>query len=70
MSQKNNQTIQQKMAQLDEYVAWFDSDDFALEAAFDRFKQAEVLAKDIENELDTMKNEINVLKKRFDVDSE
>ena len=30
-----HKTIQEKTAELDAIVAWFDSDDFALEEAFD-----------------------------------
>ena len=41
---KSKQTIQQKTAKLNELVAWFDSEEFTLEAALDHFKQAEVLA--------------------------
>ncbi len=68
MSEKNNTTIQEKVAQLHELVAWFDGDDFQLEEAFDRFKEAEKLAETIESDLDTMKNEITILKKRFDTE--
>ena len=66
MSNKSNPTIQDKMEQLDTLIAWFDSDEFQLEGAFDRFKQAEELAVEIEKELDEMKNDIHVLKQRFD----
>ncbi len=67
MSQKN-ETIAQKMAKLDELVAWFDSDEFELEQAVDRFKVAEKLAESIQDDLKNLKNEINVIKQRFDQD--
>lgn len=63
---KNDKTIQQKIAELDELVAWFDSDDFTLEAALDKFKQAEQLANEIEKDLKSIKNEIEVVKQKFD----
>ena len=63
---KNNKTIQEKIAELDTLVAWFDSDDFTLETALEKFKQAETLAKAIEDDLSSLKNEIEVVKQKFD----
>ena len=65
MSQENK-TIKQKMDELSELIAWFDSDDFALEEAIDCFKAAEKLAGTIETELMSFKNDITVLKQKFD----
>lgn len=65
MSAKSK-TIQDKMDELATQVAWFDSDDFNLEEAMGRFKQAEALASEIERELTGIKNDITVLKQRFD----
>lgn len=65
MSQ-NDKTIQQKLAELDGLVAWFDSDDFVLEQALDHYAAAEKLAAEIEHDLSTMKNQITVLKQKFD----
>jgi len=65
MSAKNNLTITEKTAKLDTLVAWFDSDDFELEKALDKFKEAEQLAAEIEHDLATMKNNIEVVKASF-----
>ena len=65
MSSKNK-SIQDKTAELTNLVSWFDSDEFQLELALDKFKQAEKLAADIENDLTTLKNEINIVKQKFD----
>ena len=65
MSDKNK-NLQQKMDDLSELIAWFDSDDFALEEAIDRFKAAEKLATEIETDLSSFKNDITVLKQKFD----
>ena len=65
MSQKNK-TIQEKMDELSGLIAWFDSDEFSLEEAIDRFKVAEALADDIEKELSSFKNDITILKQKFD----
>lgn len=61
-----NKTIQDKMDELNSLIGWFDSEDFALEQAIDKFKTAEALAADIEKDLKTFKNDITVLKKKFD----
>ena len=63
---KANKTIQEKMAELSQLVAWFDSDQFTLEAAIDKFKAAEMLAGDIEKDLSALKNDIQVVKQKFD----
>lgn len=65
---KSNLTIQEKIAQLDELVAWFDGDEFSLEAATDVFKKAEALAREIEADLTELKNEVQVVKASFDKD--
>jgi exodeoxyribonuclease VII small subunit len=66
---KSNLTIQEKTAQLSELVAWFDSEDFKLEAALDHFKQAETLAAEIEQDLTALKNEVEIVKQSFDAES-
>ena len=63
---QSNKTIQQKIGELDELVAWFDSDEFTLETALEKFKTAEKLAEEIEHDLGDLKNEITVVKQRFD----
>ncbi len=64
-----NKSIQQKTSELTELVAWFDSDDFTLEQALDTFKKAEKLAQDIEKDLATLRNDIEVVKRSFDSES-
>lgn len=66
MSEKNERSIAEKTAQLDELIAWFDGDDFELENALDKFKEAEKLAVEIEHDLMKLKNNIEVVKARFD----
>lgn len=65
MSAKNNLSISEKTIKLNELVEWFDSDNFELEEALDKFAEAEKLASDIEADLLAMKNSINVVKKKF-----
>lgn len=66
MSVENNETVTNKLARLDEMVAWFDGDDFELEQALERFTQAEKLAAEIEHDLLALKNSITIVKEKFD----
>ena len=63
---KPNKTIQQKTDELAQLVAWFDSDEFTLETALAKFKQAEDLADSIEADLAALKNDIQVVRQKFD----
>lgn len=65
MSVKNNQSISEKTIKLNELVGWFDSEDFELEAALGKFAEAEKLASEIEADLLAMKNNITIVKKKF-----
>lgn len=66
MSTKNNLTIREKTEALNELVAWFDGDEFELEQALEKFKQAEKMAHEIEQDLLALKNEITVVRQKFD----
>ena len=57
--------LNDKIKELDSKVEWFYSDDFKLEEAVDKYKDAANLAKDIEKDLDELKNEIEVLAEDF-----
>jgi exonuclease VII small subunit len=61
-------SVQEKLAELSELVAWFQSPAFKLEDAFDKFKQSETLAEEIEKDLTKLKNDIQVVKKKFDTE--
>jgi len=63
---KSNKSIQEKITELSKLVAWFDSDEFTLETALDKFKEAEVLAETIEQDLKALKNDIQIVKQKFD----
>lgn len=67
MSKINNK-ITSKMQQLEDIINWFDSDEFMIDLAIDKYKQAQSLARDIETDLLSIKNEVEVLKKKFDTE--
>ena len=62
-------SISDKLAHLNELVAWFEGDDFSLEDALGKFEKAEELAAEIEKDLAKYKNQINIVKERFDRES-
>lgn len=67
MSQQNNQpSIEAELAELDQMVAWFEGESFTLEEAMQHYEKAEALARRIETRLAELKNEVTVLKKKFD----
>lgn len=66
MSAKNNPSIAEKTAKLNEIVAWFDGEEFELEKALEKFTEAEKLASEIEEDLMALRNDIQVVKEKFD----
>ena len=58
-------SLNKKIENLDSAVEWFYSDDFKLEDATTKYKEAVELAKDIEKDLSELKNEIEVLAEDF-----
>jgi len=58
-------SITEKISNLDEKIQWFYSDDFSLDEAEKRYKEASALAKDIEKDLKELKNKIEVISKDF-----
>jgi len=67
-SDTENKTVQGKLNELSQLVAWFQSSEFKLEDAFDKFKESEALAEQIEKDLTKLKNDIQVVKKKFDTE--
>ncbi len=58
-------SLNQKIEEGDGKVEWFYSDEFKLEEAVDKYKDAVGLAKEMEKDLDGLKNEIDVIAKDF-----
>ena len=62
---ENKKSLNQKINELDDQVEWFYSDDFKLEQATDNYKKALKLAREIEDDLKNLKNEIEILTQDF-----
>ncbi|MFZ3009633.1 MAG: hypothetical protein WA030_01275 [Candidatus Microsaccharimonas sp.] len=63
---EQNKSVQEKLTELSELVGWFQGASFKLEDALEKFKSAEKLADEIEKDLSKLKNDIKVVKKKFD----
>lgn len=63
MSKTANQStsISHKLAQLDEAVEWFYSDEFSLDEALKKYQAAAQLATTIADDLAKLKNQVEVL---------
>ena len=61
----NDMTIEQMMAELNERIAWFQSDDFNLDEAKQKFIEARELSKKITVTLEDMRHDIEVLSEDF-----
>lgn len=58
-------SLNQKLKDLDKQVEWFYSDDFKLEKAAEKYREALKLSEEIEKDLKNLKNEIEVLSEDF-----
>lgn len=61
MSPKPTKSVEEKIKDLEAMIAWFDSDEFAIEASIDKYNQAKDLAQQIQQDIDQFTNEINVI---------
>ena len=64
----NDMTIEQMMAELNERIAWFQGDDFNLDAAKQKFIEARELSKKITATLEDMRHDIEVLSEDFNAE--
>lgn len=62
---EGKKTLNQKIADLDSKVEWFYSDEFNLDEAVAKYKESVVVAKEIQKDLESLKNEIEVLAEDF-----
>lgn len=58
-------SINDKITKLNELTQWFYTDEFSLDEAEAKYQEAVKLAKEIEKDLDTLKNKIEVINKDF-----
>lgn len=58
-------SITAKINKLNQQVEWFYGEDFSLDQATAKYQAATKLAKEIESDLENLKNEIEVIEKDF-----
>ena len=58
-------SISEKIDDLKNGVEWFYSDEFKLEEASEKYKDMTTLAKEIEKDLENLKNDIKVIEEDF-----
>ena len=66
MSKINDLSLNEAIDRLKEIVAWFEGDDFDIEAAIVKFEEGSLLAADIKEKLSKLQNKVTVLAERFD----
>lgn len=60
-SESKTPTITEKLAQLDQQIEWFYGDDFQLDEAVKKYQEANQLAKEIDQSLSELKNQVEVV---------
>ncbi len=60
-SNADNPSLREQMEQLEEILAWFDSDEFELEAAVERYQRAARVAEQIDQRLTEIKNKVTII---------
>lgn len=63
---KENESIKSKLANFEEIIEWFDSDDVDIETAIAKYEEGAKLADEIKKQLEEAKNSIKVVKQKFD----
>ena len=63
MSEKK--TISQKIEELDKSTEWLYSDDFNLDEAVKKYKEAIGIAKELQKDLNDLQNEVEILAEDF-----
>lgn len=63
---KDDKLISKKIDELEEKMSWFQSGEFNLDEAAERYAEVERLADEIEKVLLGMQNQVEVIKKKFD----
>ncbi|MBQ9019838.1 hypothetical protein IJ096_00720 [Candidatus Saccharibacteria bacterium] len=65
---KTSPSITDKNSALDRQVEWFYGEDFNLDEATEKYKAAANLAQEIEQDLNNLKNDIEIISKDFTKD--
>jgi len=65
MSDKNEQSIEAKIAELSELLVWFESDDVTVDNALIKYERSQVLTSELNKALKEAQNTVEVIKKKY-----
>jgi exodeoxyribonuclease VII small subunit len=64
MSSKK-ETVSEKLEKLEALLAWFESEEITIEESIAKYEEALQLAKDVEDQIEQAKNQVEVIKQQF-----
>jgi exodeoxyribonuclease VII small subunit len=62
----NDLTFEEKLAKLEQIVAWFESEGVTLGESMQHFEQGMQLAEALEKELSQAENQVKIIKQKFE----
>ncbi len=65
MSATNPKTVSEKLEKLEALLAWFESEEITVEEALTKYEEALILSKELEAQLQNVKNQVEIIKKKF-----
>ena len=65
MSQTSKTNISEQLNKLQQSLAWFDSEDFNLDEAVQRYEESSKIADDLKKSLEEIRNKVEILKQNF-----
>lgn len=65
MTDKPKATFEEKMAELEAIMEWFDSDNVTLDKSMQQFERGMKLAEELEKELQAAENKVQKIKQKF-----
>lgn len=65
MSQTSKTNISEQLNKLQQSLAWFDSEDFNLDEAIQRYEESSKIADDLKKSLEEIRNKVEILKQNF-----
>lgn len=66
MPNKQAKSFEEKLQDLEQVVAWFESDEVTLEKSMAKFEAGMALAQELEKEVAEVENRIQIIKQKFD----
>lgn len=65
MSATRVQTVCEKLEKLEALLEWFESEEITVEESLIKYEEALKLSKELETQLETAKNKVEIIKKKF-----